>query len=150
MGIRRKARRLRQLRHAGYSRHRQRASQAIDGKQLDRRPNAVSDVWRKTGYRIPPPYNDNWMYNPSTQLWTWMHGSDTLGGKGIHDTLDIASASNLPCSREKATSWVDATGQLVLESTQVMGTDYQTLRKGYQKACTFYKCRVKYTPIQSV
>lgn len=68
------------------------------------------------------PYNDLWMYDPSTQIWTWMHGSDTLGGSGNYGTLGIASASNVPGSREKAISWVDATGQLWMFGGQGHGS----------------------------
>jgi N-acetylneuraminic acid mutarotase len=57
--------------------------------------------------------NDLWQFDPSTQEWTWIGGTQT-GGKGIYGTLGVASASNLPGSRHAAATWTDADGNLWL------------------------------------
>jgi N-acetylneuraminic acid mutarotase len=63
--------------------------------------------------------NDLWEYSPSTGMWTWMGGSNTLfGNAGLYGTQGIASLSNAPGARWEASSWVDANGNLWLFSGQ--------------------------------
>lgn len=46
--------------------------------------------------------NDLWMFNPASKLWTWVSGSNTLGGyasqgqPGIYGTQGTASTANTP------------------------------------------------------
>jgi len=58
--------------------------------------------------------NDLWRYNPTTGLWTWMSGSNTLGGVGVYGTEGIAAAGNVPGNRARSTTWSDNTGNLWL------------------------------------
>ena len=62
--------------------------------------------------------NDLWEFNPSTREWTWMSGSDTVGGHGgqpgVYGTLGTAAVSNTPGSRNFAAAWTDSSGNLWL------------------------------------
>jgi N-acetylneuraminic acid mutarotase len=48
--------------------------------------------------------NDLWVYDPSTQQWTWTSGANTVDGYG----------DGVPGARENAVAWTDATGSLWL------------------------------------
>jgi Kelch motif len=66
--------------------------------------------------------NDLWEYSPSatgdTGEWTWMAGSNTVGGNGgqsgIYGTLGMPASSNIPGGRDAAVSWTDASGNIWL------------------------------------
>jgi hypothetical protein len=54
--------------------------------------------------------NDLWKYNPSTNLWTWMGGSNLVDARGSYGTQGAASPSNVPGARYGAIQWTDAAG----------------------------------------
>jgi len=58
--------------------------------------------------------NDLWEYNPSTNEWAWMSGSNLIGSNGVvpgvYGTLGVLTAGNVPPSRASASSWVDGEG----------------------------------------
>jgi N-acetylneuraminic acid mutarotase len=60
------------------------------------------------------PLNDLWRLNPSTNEWTWMGGSSTIGSNfghpGVYGTLGTSAATNIPGSRAGASSWTDGNG----------------------------------------
>lgn len=71
--------------------------------------------------------NDLWKFQPSTNEWTWMGGSDivpvycpdansvsTCGESGVYGTLSVPSTSNIPGGRFGAFSWTDKSGNLWL------------------------------------
>ena len=58
--------------------------------------------------------NDLWKYNPSTNQWTWVSGSELLNPNGVYGTLGTAAASNVPGGRQAASSWIDASGNFLL------------------------------------
>jgi N-acetylneuraminic acid mutarotase len=58
--------------------------------------------------------NDLWEYSPSSNEWTWVSGSSTLGAKGVYGTLGTAAAGNVPGSRQNPVSWTDSSGNLWL------------------------------------
>jgi N-acetylneuraminic acid mutarotase len=68
--------------------------------------------------------NDLWMFDPSTDEWVWMSGSDTAvclpqdngncGRPGVYGTLGTPAAGNVPGGRLGAASWIDNTGNLWL------------------------------------
>ena len=68
--------------------------------------------------------NDLWEFNPSTNLWTWMAGSSTLGSScdqsgncghaGVYGTLGTPATVNIPGSRLDASAWTDSSGNLWL------------------------------------
>ncbi|MGA8528506.1 MAG: kelch repeat-containing protein, partial [Acidobacteriaceae bacterium] len=61
--------------------------------------------------------SDLWMFDPSTNLWTWVGGNNrfsnscvpqtTCGQGGTYGTLGIASSQNLPGSRLSDIAWTD-------------------------------------------
>ncbi len=61
---------------------------------------------------------DLWEFNPSTNEWTWMGGGETVSGTGgtagVYGTLGTAAPGNNPGSREWASTWADASGNLWL------------------------------------
>ena len=59
-------------------------------------------------------YNDLWEFNPSTNEWAWMAGSNTGSQSGVYGTLGIPSAENVPGGREDASGWTDNEGNLWL------------------------------------
>lgn len=56
--------------------------------------------------------NDLWKYNPNTNLWTWISGSNTSSAYGVYGTQGVAATTNIPGSRSGGTSWRDASGNL--------------------------------------
>jgi N-acetylneuraminic acid mutarotase len=58
--------------------------------------------------------NDLWKFNPATKQWTWVSGSSATDQPGVYGTLGVASAGNVPGSREGAVSWTDSNGNLWL------------------------------------
>lgn len=62
--------------------------------------------------------NDLWSFDPTTNQWTWMSGSNaagTNGGQaGTYGTLNVPAAANNPGGRKSAVSWTDRNGKLWL------------------------------------
>jgi N-acetylneuraminic acid mutarotase len=60
--------------------------------------------------------NDLWRYTPSTNEWTWMGGSKSIGvdDKGVYGTQGMAASSNVPGVRSLAVSWTDVRGNFWL------------------------------------
>jgi N-acetylneuraminic acid mutarotase len=70
--------------------------------------------------------NDLWRFNPSTNQWTWMSGSNNVSNNcftdfgvycampSVYGTLGIPAAGNTPGSRQNAITWTDNKGNLWL------------------------------------
>jgi N-acetylneuraminic acid mutarotase len=58
--------------------------------------------------------NDLWVFNPSTNQWAWMGGSNTINQSGVYGTLGTPAAGNIPGARYEASSWTDGSGHLWL------------------------------------
>ncbi|MGA3083024.1 MAG: kelch repeat-containing protein, partial [Terracidiphilus sp.] len=62
--------------------------------------------------------NDLWELTPSTNEWTWMSGSSTIGSSGgqpgVYGTLGTPAAGNVPGGRAVPSSWTDKSGNLWL------------------------------------
>ena len=56
--------------------------------------------------------NDLWEYSPSTGMWIWVSGSNTVNAQGVYGTQGTAAATNVPGARHYATAWVDSAGNL--------------------------------------
>jgi N-acetylneuraminic acid mutarotase len=56
--------------------------------------------------------NDLWKYNSATNQWTWVGGGDLVNRIGTIGTKQTASVNNIPSSRSRSNSWVDASGNL--------------------------------------
>jgi hypothetical protein len=57
-----------------------------------------------------------WVFNPNTNVWTWMSGSNVINQSGIYGTLGAASSANTPGAREHRNvfAWSDKNGNLWL------------------------------------
>jgi N-acetylneuraminic acid mutarotase len=85
--------------------------------------DSAGDLWLFGGFGNGPaqnpavgPLNDLWRYSPSTNLWTWMSGTPTVGAAGVFGTKGTAAAGNVPGARDGAVSWSDSAGNLWLFS----------------------------------
>ena len=58
--------------------------------------------------------NDLWEFDPISNLWTWMGGSNTLNQSGVSGLLGTPAAANIPGSRNIAMSWRDGSGRFWL------------------------------------
>jgi N-acetylneuraminic acid mutarotase len=58
--------------------------------------------------------NDLWRFSPSTGLWTWINGSNTVDASAVYGTVGTAAAGNVPGARDSASSWIDSAGNLWL------------------------------------
>ncbi len=63
--------------------------------------------------------NDLWEFNPSTNEWAWMGGSNTVPGfdedqPGVYGILGTPAAGNVPGGRAAASSWTDSKGHFWL------------------------------------
>ncbi|MGC3979697.1 MAG: kelch repeat-containing protein [Steroidobacteraceae bacterium] len=58
--------------------------------------------------------SDLWKYDHVTQMWTWMHGSNSRNGAGDYGTQDVAASSNEPRARHEGVTWTDASGKFWL------------------------------------
>jgi N-acetylneuraminic acid mutarotase len=55
-------------------------------------------------------FNDLWRYSPSTGLWAWMSGADTLDALSVYGTKGTAAVGNVPSAREGGATWTDSAG----------------------------------------
>lgn len=84
---------------------------------------ALSSAFQYGGF-LPFP-DDLWEFNPSTNEWTWMGGSNTVvclttssgicinsGQLGTYGTLGTPAVANTPGGRQAAATWTDNKGNL--------------------------------------
>jgi N-acetylneuraminic acid mutarotase len=62
-----------------------------------------------TGY-----LNDLWQYSPGTGLWTWISGGNADNASGVYGTEGTTTAGSVPGSRQAASAWADASGNMWL------------------------------------
>ncbi|HYV91479.1 MAG TPA: kelch repeat-containing protein [Chitinophagales bacterium] len=59
--------------------------------------------------------NDLWRYNPSTNEWTWMKGSNQADQIGTFGTITVPNVNNIPSAREETNgAWTDKNNNLWL------------------------------------
>ena len=58
--------------------------------------------------------NDLWMFDPASNEWTWVSGSDTTNQAGAYGTLGVAGPSNIPGARFGSVGGVDSSGQFLI------------------------------------
>lgn len=58
--------------------------------------------------------NDLWRYDPGSNSWTWMKGTDDHYSKGVYGTRGVPDDANTPGARMAAVSWTDAEGAMWL------------------------------------
>jgi N-acetylneuraminic acid mutarotase len=57
--------------------------------------------------------DDLWMFDPGTQLWTFVSGSPNRNNAGMYGNLGVANTNNLPGGRQNAVTWMNpSTGQV--------------------------------------
>lgn len=81
--------------------------------------DASGNFWLFGGYGFastgPIGYlNDLWKYNPTTNEWTWIKGSNASNINGGYGTISLPSSTNTPGGRESAMGWSDSSGNLWL------------------------------------
>lgn len=78
--------------------------------------DANGNLWLFGGYDGSYYYNDLWKWDGTN--WTWMSGNNTGSlpdvVNGVYGTKGIAASNNVPGSRNGASGWVDASGNLWL------------------------------------
>ena len=72
--------------------------------------DAAGNLWLFGGEAPTGELNDLWKFTPNTGLWAWEGGSNTPNTVGVYGTLGVASAANVPGSRQGAASWTDGAG----------------------------------------
>jgi N-acetylneuraminic acid mutarotase len=58
--------------------------------------------------------NDLWEFNPTSNEWTWMGGSNTVNQPGFYGTQQTPGAGNTPGARYNPASWTDSSGNFWL------------------------------------
>lgn len=59
--------------------------------------------------------NDLWMFDPSSGLWTWVGGSNSVQGtESVYGTQGTANVANVPGGRTFPVGWVDLAGNFWL------------------------------------
>jgi N-acetylneuraminic acid mutarotase len=58
--------------------------------------------------------NDLWEFSPTSKVWIWVSGSNTVYAFGIYGTLGVSAGSNVPGARGSCASWIDGSGNLWL------------------------------------
>lgn len=62
----------------------------------------------------PCELNDLWKYDPTTNIWTWMGGSNIVEQPGVYGTQGTPTPGNMPGGRDSAVAWTDAQGNFWL------------------------------------
>jgi hypothetical protein len=77
------------------------------------------------GSRTPAVrYNDLWMFNYSTQQWTWKSGSQTGGAVGVYGTKGVAAPENTPGARGQMVTWTGDCAIWLFGGTKDGGTTF--------------------------
>ncbi|MBK7668721.1 MAG: T9SS type A sorting domain-containing protein [Sphingobacteriaceae bacterium] len=58
--------------------------------------------------------NDLWKYNPTTNEWTWMSGSNLANQNGTYGTIAVPAPANIPGGRHGGGTWCDNSNNLWL------------------------------------
>jgi N-acetylneuraminic acid mutarotase len=58
--------------------------------------------------------NDLWKYDPATNQWTWLKGSNIMKQFGTYGSQGVPNPSNTPGARYEAVSWTGTDGSLYL------------------------------------
>jgi N-acetylneuraminic acid mutarotase len=64
------------------------------------------------GFGIHGDLNDVWMFNISTNQWTWVKGDASVNNNGVYGIKSAPSNLNKPGARYGAAAWKDATGDV--------------------------------------
>jgi N-acetylneuraminic acid mutarotase len=77
--------------------------------------DASNNFWMFGGYGYPATgsdgyLNDLWKYDPSTNEWTWVKGTNLVNQTGAYGTMGVGSPTNIPGGREFPAVWRDPSG----------------------------------------
>ena len=61
--------------------------------------DASGNLWLFGGNVYDGRLNDLWKFDISTQLWTWVVGSNTVDQPGVYGTKGVPSPTNVPGAR---------------------------------------------------
>ncbi|HKR04970.1 MAG TPA: T9SS type A sorting domain-containing protein [Bacteroidia bacterium] len=86
------------------------------------------NFWLFGGYSffVGGGLSDMWMYNVSSNQWTWAAGDSTLNANANYGTLGVSSPSNNPGYKEGAVGWSDNNGHLYLFGGSGIGSGWYT------------------------
>lgn len=81
--------------------------------------DANGNLWMFGGYGSTTTsatglLNDLWKYDPNSNNWTWVSGSNSNFVYGTYGTLNVPSATTCPGARQNAYTWADSNGNLWL------------------------------------
>lgn len=76
-------------------------------------------LWLMGGFSVDSSgtvgnYNDLWKFDPGTNLWIWVSGSNTSNQPGVYGTRGTAAPANVPGARVSGASWIDSSNTLWL------------------------------------
>jgi N-acetylneuraminic acid mutarotase len=63
-----------------------------------------------SGSNISQQYGDLWEYEPGSQMWAWVGGSNLPDASGVYGTEGTGAASTVPGARSAAVAWTDSAG----------------------------------------
>jgi hypothetical protein len=92
------------------------------------------NLWLFGGWGSSGDLNDLWFYNPSTEQWTWMNGSNQAGQNGVYGTIGAPAPGNTPNSRSGAVSWTDANGNFWLMGGEGYSSTSQATTESVSRA----------------
>ncbi|MGA3100797.1 MAG: chitobiase/beta-hexosaminidase C-terminal domain-containing protein [Terracidiphilus sp.] len=76
--------------------------------------DATGNLWLFGGGDAADNFNDLWEFNPSTNEWAWIGGSDSPYQQGVYGNLGTPAVGNVPGARVSAFSWTDSQGNFWL------------------------------------
>jgi len=69
--------------------------------------------------------NDLWHFDPATNQWTWISGSEEGDALGVYGTKGQGDPDNVPGGRNVSVSWIDSQGRLWLFGGSGWGTSFE-------------------------
>jgi hypothetical protein len=87
----------------------------------------AGNLWLVGGFGLASTFspigghlNDQWFFNPATNEWSWISGSDQISNPnttytaGVYGTKGVPDENNVTGARESAVPWVDSLGNVWL------------------------------------
>lgn len=62
-------------------------------------PNGNFYFWTGYSAQYDEDFNDVWRYNPTTNNWTWISGTNQMNNNGSYGTICVSNPTDLPMSR---------------------------------------------------
>lgn len=72
------------------------------------------DGYPATGSSWGTPLNDLWKYNPGSNQWTWVGGSNSSLTSSTYGLMGVPNTTNMPGARMGSASWKDLSGNFWL------------------------------------